>query len=123
MGKRGPQPGTKYRKRALTTPRVAISTDAQLVAAQRFNERLDAVLDYVDNHLYPVNKVDARLIARLQGAAEVIQGAVCEGISAYYEADTPEARAALRAPAAPSPAALPPPVGRTVRTPVPSDGR
>lgn len=84
MKKRGPKPGTKYKKR-ITVPRVVrIVSDGQLVAAQRFNEQLDAVLGQIDNHIFPADHIDPVLIERLYDSAELVQSAVVDGIVDYH---------------------------------------
>jgi hypothetical protein len=84
-GKRGPKPGTKYGKRVAMPRAVPISNDGQLVAAQRFNEHLDAVLGQIDMHIFPVGRIDRVLIERLYDTAEQVQSAVVEGIVEYHE--------------------------------------
>jgi hypothetical protein len=75
---------TKYKKRIAVPRAIRIISDGQLVAAQRFNEQLDAVLGQIDNHIFPADRIDPVLIERLYESAELVQSAVVEGIVDYH---------------------------------------
>jgi hypothetical protein len=87
MGKRGPQPGTKYsRGKTRFSGSIGIRSDGQLVAAQRFNDHLEGVMSYIDQNIYPTygpRAVPQRKVARLRAATEDVQHAVLEGILRY----------------------------------------
>ena len=85
MGKRGPQPGAKYRKRFIVPPELKVCDDRELVAAQHLNERLDCLLGTLEQkQRYPMSGLDTQLHHDLIVALENVQGAVCMGIEGFF---------------------------------------
>jgi len=89
MGKRGPQPGTKYRKRSVVRVRpIQIQNDRQLVAAQHFNDDLEDVMTRIDLNIYPAYGpfgLPSPLLSRLRASVEAAQQSVIDGILGYSE--------------------------------------
>jgi hypothetical protein len=94
MGKRGPRPGTKYRRRIVVAPRIPIETDRQLVQAQSFNERLDQLMGELERReTYPVNVLEKEIIEQVVEAAALLQEAIIEGIESYSLRRSPSRKA------------------------------
>jgi hypothetical protein len=84
MGKRGPEPTRRYRKRILVPRRLLVETNHQLLTAQHFNERLEKFLMNFDEGRYPVSGLEPALIEQMVEAVEMVQSAVIEGIEWFY---------------------------------------
>ena len=94
MGKRGPRIGSKYRRRIVVAPRIAIESDRQLVQAQNFNERLERFLSELElRETYPVSALEPGVIEQVVAAAAVLQEAIVEGIEIYSVRRSPSRRA------------------------------
>lgn len=88
MGKRGPKVGTKYRKRVWIAPAVSIESDRELVAAQRFNERLiNWTFELEQRKGFPLNAMQSDLLERMLEVIGAMQGSVTEGIADYIFRD------------------------------------
>jgi hypothetical protein len=89
MGKRGPKPGAKYHKRVRVTRTLSVASERQLVAAQRFNDRLDrwmVELERADQ--FPLSELEPVLRERFLEAAGQLQGVVIEGIYRYISQES-----------------------------------
>ena len=94
MGKRGPRIGSKYRRRIVVAPRIAIESDRQLVEAQNFNERLDKFLSELElRETYPVNALEPDIIEQVVAVTAILQEAIVEGIEVYSVRRSPSRRA------------------------------
>jgi hypothetical protein len=88
MGRRGPKAGTKYRKRVWIAPAVEIGSDRELVAAQRFNERLiNWAFELERREGFPINALQSDLVERMLEVLGAMQGSVTEGIADYIFRD------------------------------------
>jgi len=92
MGKRAPQPGAKYRKRATIGRALPVASDRQLVAAQHFNDRVQNWLAELEQcNRFPLNSVEPLVVERVIEATSLLQGVVIEGIADYLLREEPPA--------------------------------
>lgn len=85
MGKRGPSPGAKYSRRPLSGGDIVISTNSQLVDAQHFCDRLDALLSQIERGEYPAGLLAPQVAEKLHQYTEAAQHSVIEGIERFYD--------------------------------------
>ena len=85
MGKRGPSPGAKYKRRPLAGGSVVVVNDRQLLDAQHFCDRLDAVLAQIERGDYPAELLTPRVRERLRLSAEAVQHSVIAGIERFLD--------------------------------------
>ena len=85
MGKRGPSPGAKYSHRPPTAGDIVISNNRQLVNAQHFCDRLDAVLIQIERGDYPADLLVPQVREKLHQYTEAVQQSIIEGIERFYD--------------------------------------
>ncbi|MBC7808879.1 MAG: hypothetical protein H7145_22325 [Akkermansiaceae bacterium] len=85
MGKRGPSPGAKYSRRAPAAGDIVISNNRQLVHAQHFCDRLDAVLVQIERGDYPADLLAPQVLDKLHQYTEAVQHSIIEGIERFYD--------------------------------------
>ncbi|MBC8137016.1 MAG: hypothetical protein H8F28_14135 [Fibrella sp.] len=85
MGKRGPTIGAKYSRRPLAAGDIVISNNRQLVRAQHFCDRLDAVLIQIERDEYPADLLSPQVVEKLHQYTEAVQRSIIEGIERFYD--------------------------------------
>ena len=85
MGKRGPATGAKYGRRPVIAGGIVVLNDRELVSAQRFCDRLDAVLAQIDRGDYPADLLAPQVRDKLREYTEAVQHSVIAGIERFYE--------------------------------------
>ena len=85
MGKRGPASGTKYVRRPVVAEKIVVVSQRELLEAQHFSERLDAVLQQIDRGDFPAELLTPRVRERLRVSAEAVQHSVIAGIERFLD--------------------------------------